>query len=157
MRSLWRISEYPDLSGAGGRLGSARWHTRGRPVVYLAESPAGAMLERIVHLLDMDEDGNGDLPLNYTLLQVSVPDGLDEKALNTLAPADWKAREELTRQIGDAWLAARETGLARVPSAIMPRTWNYLLNPAHPDAAQVQIAEVIKERFDNRLFRFGSR
>jgi len=39
----------------------------------------------------------------------------------------------------------------------VPRTWNYLLNPEHPDAKQVQIAEVIKERFDNRLFRFGTR
>jgi len=157
MRSLWRISEYPDLSGAGGRLGSARWHTRGKPVVYLAESPAGAMLERIVHLLNMDEDGNGDLPLTYTLLEVSVPDGFHEKALNTLAPTDWREREGLTRQIGDAWLASRETSLARVPSAIMPRTWNYLLNPAHPDAPRIQIVDIIKERFDNRLFRFGPR
>ena len=157
MRSLWRISEYPDLSGAGGRLGSARWHTRGRPVVYLAESPAGAMLERIVHLLNMDEDGNGDLPRTYTLLEISVPEGLEEKALNALAPTDWKEREQLTQQIGDAWLASRETSLARVPSAILPRTWNYLLNPAHPDAPQVQIVDIIKERFDNRLFRFGPR
>jgi RES domain-containing protein len=157
MRSLWRISEYPDLSGAGGRLGSARWHTKGKPVVYLAESPAGAMLERIVHLLNMDEDGNGDLPLTYTLLHVSVPDGFEEKALNTLALTEWKAREELTRQMGDAWLASRETSLARVPSAILPRTWNYLLNPNHPQAAQIQIVEVIKERFDNRLFHFGPR
>jgi len=31
------------------------------------------------------------------------------------------------------------------------------LNPEHPDATQVQIAEVIRERFDNRLFRFGTR
>jgi RES domain-containing protein len=63
----------------------------------------------------------------------------------------------MTRRIGDEWLASLETPLARVPSAIMPRTWNYLLNPEHPGAKQVQIAEVIKERFDNRLFRFGAR
>ncbi len=50
-----------------------------------------------------------------------------------------------------------ETPFARVPSAIVPRTWNYLLNPLHPDAKRLEIAEVIRERFDNRLFRFGSR
>jgi RES domain-containing protein len=44
-----------------------------------------------------------------------------------------------------------------VPSAIMPRTWNVLLNPEHPDAAHVKIATVIREHFDNRLFRFGAR
>jgi RES domain-containing protein len=59
--------------------------------------------------------------------------------------------------MGDAWLVSLETPLARVPSAIAPQTWNYLLNPEHPDAKQVQVAEVIKERFDNRLFRFGVR
>jgi RES domain-containing protein len=57
--------------------------------------------------------------------------------------------------MGDAWLARREAALARVPSAIAPRTWNYLLNPEHPEAKQVVVAEVIQERFDNRLFRFG--
>jgi RES domain-containing protein len=44
-----------------------------------------------------------------------------------------------------------------VPSAIAPQTWNYLLNPQHPNAGQVQVAEVIREQFDNRLFRFGAR
>ena len=63
----------------------------------------------------------------------------------------------MTRRIGDGWLASLETPIARVPSAIMPRTWNYLLNPEHPDAKQVRIAEVIKERLDNRLFRSGGR
>jgi len=32
-----------------------------------------------------------------------------------------------------------------------------LLNPEHPDAKKIEIAAVIKERFDNRLFRFGGR
>jgi RES domain-containing protein len=155
MTTLWRISEHPDLSGAGGRLGSARWHSRGKPVVYLAETPAGAMLERIVHLLDVDEQGN--LPPVYNLIQVSVPDGFAVKPLNAIARIDWKERQEFTQQIGDAWLASFETALARVPSAIIPRTWNCLLNPAHTDAKQIQIVEVIKERFDNRLFRFGTR
>jgi RES domain-containing protein len=59
--------------------------------------------------------------------------------------------------MGDAWLATLETALARVPSVIAPHTWNYLLNPEHPDAKQVVVAEVIRERFDNRLFRFGTR
>jgi RES domain-containing protein len=159
MTTLWRISNYADLSGEGGRGFSARWHIEGRLIVYLADSPAGAMLERIVHMMDVDidVDGDGILPRFYQLLKVSVPDELAMKPLNTLAPTDWKQHPELTRTIGDAWLASLETPLARVPSAIVPHTWNYLLNPEHPDAKQVQIAEAIKERFDNRLFRSGGR
>ena len=155
MTTLWRISGYADLSGEGGLGASGRWHTEGKPIVYLADCPAGALLERIVHMTDMVEDAN--LPRCYQLLKVSVPDELAIKPLNALAPADWKERFELTRAIGDAWFASLESPLARVPSVIAPHTWNYLLNPEHPDAKQVQIAEVIKERFDNRLFRFGAR
>jgi RES domain-containing protein len=153
MTTLWRISNYLDLSGRGAFGTSGRWHTEGRAVVYLADNPAGAMLERIVHLMDRNEDGI--LPRYYQLLQIPIPDGVAVKQLSPLAPADWKEHVEYTRQIGDAWLAGRETALARVPSAIIPRTWNYLLNPKHPDATQIEVTEVIKERFDNRLFRFG--
>jgi RES domain-containing protein len=153
MTTLWRISNFVDLSGEGGLGASGRWHTEGRLVVYLADCPAGALLERIVHMTDMVEDAF--LPQYYQLLKVAVPDELVIKQLNMIAPVDWKEHTEFTRVIGDAWLASQETPLARVPSVIAPQTWNYLLNPEHPDAKQVQVAEVIKERFDNRLFRFG--
>jgi len=155
MTTLWRISNYPDLSGEGARGASGRWHTMGRLVVYLAENPASAMLERIVHLTDRNEEGI--LPSFFQLLQISVPDQILIKPLSTLARIDWKERFESTRPIGDAWLASLETPLARVPSAIVPRTWNYLLNPEHPDAKHVVIAEVIRERFDNRLLGLGGR
>lgn len=155
MAECWRISNYPDLSGEGGMTASGRWHTKGKPVVYLAENPAGAMLERIVHLMDRNEDG--DLPRTYQLLRVVIPEELATTTLNALAPVGWMEHPGFTQQLGDVWLASQETSLARVPSAIVSRTWNYLLNPEHPDAKQVQVAEIIQERFDNRLFRFGTR
>jgi RES domain-containing protein len=153
MKTLWRISDHIDLEGFGGRKFSSRWTSLGRRVVYMAESPAGALLEVLVHV-ELEED---ELPDEYQLLQITVPDGLSTRELDHPLPPDWRERHRVTQRIGDHWLASRETPLARVPSAIVPRTWNYLLNPEHPDAKQVQIAEVIKERFDNRLFRFGTR
>lgn len=149
MRTFWRISNYPDLSGEGSKRASARWHYKGKLIVYLAESPAGAMLERLVHLVDTE----GQLPRAYDLLRIEVSGEPASKDLLPLADVDWKDRLDLTRQIGEAWLASRETALARVPSAIMPYTWNVLLNPEHPDAKKLSVAEVIKERFDNRLVR----
>jgi RES domain-containing protein len=153
--TLWRISNHVDLSGEGGRTTSARWHSEGRRVVYLAESPAGAIVERLVHLMGMKPDGI--LPRTYQLLRISLRTASGVKSLDPPAGIDWKMQEEFTRKIGDTWLASRETPFARVPSAIAPYTWNYLLNPDHPDAKQVQVVEVIKERFDNRLFVSGSR
>jgi RES domain-containing protein len=150
---LWRISNHITLDGNGGKKSGARWHSVGNRIVYLADSPMAAIVETLVHL-DVDREDSPDF---YTLLKVSVPDGLNVQSLDPASENEWKQNLELTRRMGDEWLASLKTVLARVPSVIAPRTWNYLLNPEHAGASQVQIAEVIKERFDNRLFRFGTR
>lgn len=109
------------------------------------------MLELLVHLKTRDDP----FPRTFTLLEISAPEEIDMQDLVPLADSDWKTRIELTQRIGDRWLNSCETPLARVPSAIMPQTWNILLNPEHPAAERMRIASVIRERFDNRLFRFG--
>jgi RES domain-containing protein len=153
MTTVWRISNYPDLSGEGGRIASGRWHTEGRPVVYLAESPAAAMLERIVHLGGRE----GKLPRTYDLLEVEAGEDLAISNLDPPVESPWKLDFEITRTLGDGWLISAASALARVPSVIVPRTWNFLLNPLHPDACKVRIASVTRERFDNRLSRLGGR
>lgn len=153
MATYWRISNFDDLSGEGGRKASARWHPAGLRIVYMAESPTAALLETLVHF-DGDSE---DIPDFYTLLRISSPDGLAIHLIEPPVEIEWRQDQKMTRRLGDAWLASLETAVARVPSAIAPRTWNYLLNPAHPDASQMRIVEVIRERFDSRLFRFGDR
>ena len=150
--NLWRISNHPDLSGAGGLKRGARWHTRGNKIVYLSDSPTGALLETLVHF-EIDPE---DFPEYYTRLKVAIPDDLVITHLDPPAGFDWKVDESWTRGIGDAWLAGGKTCLARVPSAIATEAWNYLLNPQHPDAAKVEIVVSTQERYDPRLFRFGT-
>ena len=152
MTTLWHISNHEDLDGWGGRKYASRWNSLGKRVIYMAESPAGAMLEVLVHLKGRAER----LPRHFTLLEIEAPEHLGTQNILPLAEIDWREQPELTQRIGDAWLSSRESPLARVPSAIMPRTWNVLLNPEHIDAAHVRIAAVIREGFDNRRFRFGS-
>jgi RES domain-containing protein len=153
MTTLWRISEHSDLSGEGGLRASARWHTRGKPIVYLGDSPSSCMVERLVHLFDTE----GDLPETYNLLEIEAPDSACISPLLQLVDTDWKKQTEITRKAGDDWLVSATSPLARVPSAIVPRTWNYLFNPLHADAPMVRIISEIHERFDNRLFRFRPR
>ena len=69
---LWRISNHSTLEGRGGLLASARWHTEGRPIVYFAESPPSALVERLVHL----ELNPARFPKSYRLLQAEGPDDL---------------------------------------------------------------------------------
>ena len=147
---LWRISNYADLLGIGGMEASARWHTAGRPIVYLAESPSSALLEILVHL-ETDED---DRPDTYQILKVDAPDDITVKKVSlTSLPSDWKNNEEATREIGDAWLEKSVSALMRVPSVIMPETYNWLLNPRHADAKKVIILHSEKHLYDSRLFK----
>jgi RES domain-containing protein len=145
---LWRISNHPTLDGGGGLETSARWHTRGRPIVYLAESVAGALLEVLVHL----ELSSVRLPKSYRLLKVEAPDGM---AIETLSKADdgenWIEDETVTRTLGDEWLVAKRSPLLRVPSAIAPETFNLLLNSAHEEARPLKIISHRDYPWDLRL------
>lgn len=144
---LWRISDYRNLSGRGGVRASGRWHTAGEPIVYLAESSAGSLLEVLVHLELVDPG----LPPDYTLLRIEAPDDLAVEHLVESNEKVWDAALRTSRKLGDAWLSKGRTALARVPSSIVPHTWNYLLNPLHPEAGRVTIASAEKCKFDARL------
>jgi len=142
---LWRISPFRDLNGKGGLLFSARWHTAGVPVVYLAESPAGALLEICANAVA------DDIPPIFTLLKVVGPDiALQGIVLKDL-PLNWVTGFETTRQIGTAWLRGNDSALLRVPSALVPETANFLFNPLHPEAALFQIERSYEYPFDLRL------
>jgi RES domain-containing protein len=147
---LWRISNYADLLGIGGLEASARWHTAGRPIVYLAENPSSALLEILVHL-EADED---DRPDSYQILKVEAAnDTTVERVSLASLPSDWKTNEESTREIGDSWLEKSASALLQVPSVITPETYNWLLNPRHAEANKVTIIHVEKHLYDSRLLK----
>jgi RES domain-containing protein len=142
---LWRISRHLDLKGRGGILFAGRWHHAGVPVVYLADSPAGALLETCVHT------SANDIPPSFTLLKIAAPDlAIDAMTIASLG-AGWPERVEVTRELGWAWLKRGSSALLRVPSALVPETANYLLNPLHADARHFQIEDSFVFPFDARL------
>jgi RES domain-containing protein len=138
----WRLCREPfaDLAGEGARLYGGRWNTLGQPLVYAASSAALALLEVRVHL-DLPPEL---LPDDYLLLTIDLQD----LALETVAdiPPDPAA-------FGDAWLRERRTPILQVPSAIVPESTNFLLNPAHPAATQALIIRRRRFEFDRRLWR----
>jgi RES domain-containing protein len=141
---IWRISNYADLSGIGGLRASGRWHSRGRPVVYLADHPSTALLEVLVH---MDRDL---IPSSYQLLRIVLPPDIAIETATGLSP-DWRTEMMTSREIGDRWLDRSTSALLQVPSAISQQGYNFLLNPAHPDAAKIAVSEVFRAPFDARL------
>jgi len=148
---LWRISNYTDLYGIGGLKASARWHSRGRRVVYLSSTPASALLEILVHL-EIEEDR---LPRSYKLLEVQVSDDISIEKIEDRAnlPKGWQKKQSVTQALGDQWLAGNSSALLQVPSALVPHTSNFLLNPLHRDAARILVASVSRQGLDRRLIQ----
>ena len=129
MTTVWRICRRPfaDLSGDGARLYGGRWNTPGRPLIYAAETAALAVLEVRVHL-DLDWDM---LPDDYVLVAIDTAAIVAETIHEP--PDD-------PQTIGDAWIEFRRSALLRVPSWIVPKSYNVLINPAHPDALSINSA-----------------
>ncbi len=157
---LWRISKHASLNGAGGLVVSGRWHTAGKPVVYCAPNPATSVLEVLVHM-EIDPEFP---PLDFYLLKIEAPNSPSPESpspispsppgasIERLEPTRFLKQERVTQRLGDAWLQSRRTLLLEVPSMVVPETWNYVLNPLHPEAALLKIAKIYKHPFDPRLF-----
>ena len=45
------------------------------------------------------------------------------------------------RELGDRWLNEQESAALKVPSAVIPVEFNYVLNPRHKDFGKIEIAE----------------
>jgi RES domain-containing protein len=90
---------------------------------------------------------------SHVSLRVTAPEIIAIEAVGTdTLTADWKNQLAATRDIGDQWLDRSSSALFQVPSVIVPRARNFLLNPAHTDAVGFRVAEVIEAPFDRRLF-----
>jgi len=86
---------------------------------------------------------------------------LSGKPTDTLSPKDMllfagmmnapSISLDVSQVLGTALLQECRFPLIRVRSAVMPAAWNYLLNPLHPDAATIVVAESIRYPFDSRL------
>jgi RES domain-containing protein len=105
----------------------------------------------MVHL----EIEEGHLPRFYKLLEIQAPNDIRIEKLEDWAklPKGWPRKQAVTRALGDQWLDRNSAALLQVPSALVPRTSNFLLNPLHPDAATIQIASVSKQGLDRRLLQ----
>ncbi len=110
-----------------------RWHFRGTPIVYCTDHPSTALLEILVHATRYT------VPDYYQLLEIEVPD--DIEAFAPVVPKDWDRDVDRTRRVGAKFVADGISALMNVPSIIMPKARNFLLNPSHADATRIRITE----------------
>jgi len=147
--NLWRIcrAANADLDGEGARLYGGRWNSEGVAVVYLSTSLALAALEYLVHL-DVSM-----APSELVSVELDVPDGVSRQRVEVGAlPEDWRESPDhpFCVDTGNGWIRRGRSCLLFVPSAVIPKSWNVLLNPIHPDARRIQRG-IERFAFDRRL------
>jgi RES domain-containing protein len=130
-----------DLSGIGAELFGGRWNSVGIPMLYLSESIALAMTEALVHL------PNPLPPIFHELVTVEVP---DDSPMQQLLSADDLPLGN-SQRMGDDFVKKEEYLLLKVPSVVVPRSYNYLVNPRHPLASTITIVQTEAFHFDARL------
>lgn len=137
-----------DLSGKGAQLFGGRWNSPGRALLYCSVDPALCLAEVKVHL------PAAYIPVDYQLLRIEIPDVKDEVIETDQLPFQWQSAPNLatTRSIGDDFLERAACLFLRVPSAVVQRSVNILVNPDHPDFQQVRLIDSEPFRFDPRLF-----
>ena len=138
------------FDGEGARRFGGRWNARGTPMVYLGGTLSLAALELFVHL------SAGDARIEFVAIAVEIP---GEVAINELRSqdlrADWRAEppSDACKALGTEWAELGDTAVLEVPSVIVPREPNYLLNPRHPDHQHMIIHDPEPFGFDSRMWK----
>ncbi|NVO19896.1 MAG: RES family NAD+ phosphorylase [Bacteroidetes bacterium] len=138
-----------DLSGKGAERAGGRWNSKGVAMVYTSETRALCTAEIAVHT------PLGNLPLDYTLICLEIPDDLTTSFLKEAdLPSDWKAfpHSHTTQEIGDLFIREMKTAVLKVPSAVVQGEFNFLLNPNHPEFNRIMTIGSEPYHFDDRLF-----
>jgi RES domain-containing protein len=137
-----------DLSGKGAEIYGGRWNCKGTAMLYTSQSRALAFAEVSMHI------PFGIIPKDYFLVSIQIPDKASVlKLTEEDMPVDWRSNphSHSTQKIGDEFVAAGKYPVLRVPSAVVPGEFNYLLNPAHPLMREVRVDKVEPFEFDTRF------
>jgi RES domain-containing protein len=156
MATVWRVADrayteppFNPFDGEGARLHGGRWNNAGVPVVYAAGACSLALLEVLVHVPDLV------VLQTYVVFRVEVPEALIVDVEFEKLPANWNQPGLVSdlRRLGDEWANSRSSVALRVPSAIVPVEYNFVLNPRHPEFAQVEVGPREPLPVDPRLLK----
>jgi RES domain-containing protein len=150
MPAVYRLAKrrYPVYDGGGAALEGARWNSPGRVLIYASEHYATAVLEKLVHA------GRTMLPGAHHAARIQIPDDLPIEELDPAAVPGWADEDSATaRTYGDEWHAGQRSAVLIVPSIPgQPVERNFIINPAHPEAARIRVWPPFDVVWDGRLF-----
>jgi RES domain-containing protein len=138
------------LAGLGGLEVGGRWHHRGTPIVYCAQSLSLATLEFFVHF------GKRAESIALVSIAIDIPADLIENLAHGKLPKNWREVPvpAATADLGAQWIRSGRSAVLRVPSVLSPGECNYLINCAHPKCARIRARAPAAFSFDTRMWKY---
>lgn len=136
-----------DLTGQGAFLHGGRWNFKGERMLYTATNPSLAMLEMLVHLPNLV------IQTSFTLITIDLKiKQIAEIEANQLPP-EWRDSDapESLKRIGSGFLKDQQKPGLLVPSVVMPKDKNLLLNPVLLPENSIRILDKMDLELEKRL------
>jgi RES domain-containing protein len=149
---VWRLCrrKHAAFDGEGARLAGGRWNRRGTAVVYTSATLSLAVLEYFVNL------PVAAAPPDLVAISAELPVEFPVSSLNAEdLPRGWRKypAPEALADLGTRWVSEAGTAILAVPSAVVPREKNYLLNPAHPRFREILVGKPESLSLDPRMWK----
>lgn len=131
---------------ASGIIG--RWNNSGKKVIYAAESIPLAFLENMIRRQGV---GFND---DFKIMILEIPHKQTITILDvSLLKKNWRDMNNYAscQTLGNAWFDAGKTLVLKVPSAVLPEDFNYVINATHADFKLVKIVAVTDLVPDKRI------
>ena len=149
---VYRIAQTKYAGSLVSSSFAGRWNTEGEGMIYTGCSAALSCLEVLAH-----KSGAALNSGKFALAVISIPDDLlvSEITLSQLnqVNTEWfkVLHYPLTQKLGNKWVLEMKSSVLKVPSAIVDREYNYLLNPLHPEFSRIKVLDITSFNFDSRL------
>lgn len=135
-----------DLRGEGAMLYGGRWNSIGNAMVYGAQHISLAVLEILVNKRNIEH-----FQTSFHLIQLRFPEQSVKIISTEVLKKNWHLDIEYTRFIGDHFLQDPTQWILKVPSAVIPEEFNYIMNPIHADFKQLEVLSSEIYPIDKRL------
>lgn len=125
-----------------------RWNSAGKKVIYSTESIAVAFLENMIRRQGVGFNND------FKIIILEIPRKQIVSVLDvSLLKDDWREMNNyaICQSLGNAWFDAGKTLVLKVPSAVLPEGFNYVMNATHADFKLVKIVAVTDLVPDKRI------
>lgn len=127
---------------------AGRWNGAGRKVIYTAESIPLAFLENMIRRKGV---GFND---DFKTMIIDIPDDLAVADVNDAELEEgWRDFNDysICQVIGNAWYDQGNVPVLKVPSAVLPDNFNYVINTTHRDYRKITLVDTVDLVPDERI------